>query len=284
MIMPAPNRRNRSRRVCILQWCAMLGGKCCTPGPTTPCSNASGTARGSGVQLSRTPLATRPPRRPPPPPSSSEQMKCYGGALWPRPAWRALSPSASGQVNWKRGAKATGRLNPNAFVAQRSTETAVCARRAPLPPLGCLESIARSRIGRPLHAGAGRPPSHLQRSDVFAASFAAHLRDARLLVVDDLHASPRVTSRVHHQLLVVVRTARRLAPPWRQIVPVKQQRRHALPPFAAQPSRTFPNLPEPSREPEEVAEVAKVAVACPTSLTPGDAKIQIGRASCRERV
>src|ERR1039458_4243572 len=59
-------------------------------------------------------------------------------------------------------------------------------------------------------------------------------------------------------------------------------------PNLPEPSRTFPNLPEPSRGTPlakmigvplakmigvVVAEVAKVAVACPTSLTPGDAKI-----------
>src|ERR1039458_4463966 len=40
-----------------------LGGKCCTPGPTTPCSNASGNASAKRAQLSRTPLATRKMRK-----------------------------------------------------------------------------------------------------------------------------------------------------------------------------------------------------------------------------
>src|ERR1039457_2300400 len=131
---------------------------------------------------------------------------------------------------------------PSALVAPRFTSAWL--RAAPADALSAIFTIgfraaghrpegrlARSRIGRPLQAGAGRPPSHLQRSDVLTASFAAQLRDSRLLVVRDLHASPWVAPRVHYQLLVVVRTARRLAPPWRQIVPVKQQRRHCLPPF-----------------------------------------------------
>jgi|ERR1017187_1136056 hypothetical protein len=126
-----------------------------------------------------------------------------------------------GKLEEGRGGHRAAEL-PNAFVAQQ-IRTAVCARRAPLPPLGFLESIARSRIGS---------RSHLQRSDVLTASFAAQFRDSRSLVVGDLHASPRVTSRVQDQLVVVrVIAARRLAPPWRQIVPVQQQRRHALPPL-----------------------------------------------------
>src|ERR1022692_2287341 len=35
--------------------------------------------------------------------ASSEQMKCYGGAIWPRPAWRALSPSASARAARRAG-------------------------------------------------------------------------------------------------------------------------------------------------------------------------------------